>query len=165
MKNIFFISDTDFKAPLSQSIAKEYNALIKTILSAHTYSKAMQDSIAYQIGWGTLLISWYQAGIEHKTIVMPGAGFSTWDYKGLAEHFYQKYAAPRDTQLTQFHGIVSRIIHVAEKEHATGNLTKVGVWDWCTLKSGKLWPLQKWIQVNTVAPYKRARAQIKKALN
>lgn len=165
MKNTFFVPDTNFKAPLSRSLAKEYNALIKIILSAPNHSRAIQDIISYQIGWGTLLLSWYQAGIQHKTIQMPGAGFSTWDYTGLAEHFYRKYAAPLDIQLTQFHKLVTQIIDMTEKEHVQGNLNKIGVWDWCTLKSGKKWPLQKWIQVNTVAPYKRARTHIKKSLN
>lgn len=162
--NKLLISDTNLKAPLSLSIQKEYNALIETILSAHKITKNIQDHISYQIGWGTLLLSWYQAGIENKNIQMPGAGFSTWDYNGLAKHFYKEYAGKLDNQLKQFHQTVSKIIAISEKEYASGNLSKLGVWEWCTLKSGKQWPLEKWIQVNTVAPYKRARTEIKKKL-
>lgn len=162
MKNSFLITDSTLKAPLSQSIQKEYNALIETILSAQSPTKEIQDLISYQIGWGILLLSWYQAGVDNKTIQMPGAGFNTWDYKGLAEHFYQEYEAPLAKQLKQFYQIASQIINIVEKEYANGNLRKLGVWKWCTLKSGKQWPLQKWIQVNTVAPYKRARLLINK---
>lgn len=162
MKNRFLLSDTHLNAPLSQSIKKEYNALIETILSAHKITEAIHNLISYQIGWGTLLLSWYQAGVENRKMQMPGAGFSTWDYNGLAEHFYKEYAGQLDTQLKQFHTIVSAIIVMTEKEYYTGNLSKLGVWNWCTLKSGKQWPLEKWIQVNTVAPYKRARTEIRK---
>lgn len=162
MKKNFLLFDSTLKAPLSKSITKEYNALIETILLAHTRSKEIQNIVSYQIGWGTLLIEWYQAGIEKRTIQMPGAGFSTWDYKGLAEHFYKEYAGSLETQLKQFHQIVAKIIAITEKEYASGNLSKLGIWEWCTLKSGKQWPLEKWIQVNTVAPYKRARVEIRK---
>ena len=158
------IVNANLQAPLSQSIAKEYNALIETILLAHSRKKEVQDLISYQIGWGTLLLSWYQAGIENKTIQMPGAGFSTWDYNGLAEHFHTEYAADLDAQLKQFHKVVTQIIKMTEKEYASGNLSKLGVWNWCTLKSGKQWPLEKWIQVNTVAPYKKARTEIRRTL-
>lgn len=162
MKNTYLISDSDLNAALSQSIKKEYNALIETILSAPQITKTIHDLIAYQIGWGTLLLSWYQAGLKKKKIQMPGAGFSVWDYNGLAEHFYKEYAGQLDAQLKQFHTIVTAIIAVTEKEYLTRNLSKHGIWDWCTLKSGKQWPLEKWIQVNTVAPYKRARIEVKK---
>jgi hypothetical protein len=50
-----------------------------------------------------------------------------------------------------------------EKEHHSGNLQRIGIWPWCTLKSGKDWPLYKWVQVNSVAPYKRAISLIKKS--
>jgi hypothetical protein len=68
----------------------------------------------------------------------------------------------RTTALKAFEGVVAEIIALVETEYATGNLEKEGVWGWCTLKSGKHWPLSKWVQVNTVAPYKRARVMIRK---
>jgi hypothetical protein len=95
---------------------------------------------------------------------MPGAGFTTWDYAGLAEHFYKTYQySDRITALEVFENIVAEIIALVEAEYTTGDLEKNGVWEWCTLKSGKQWPLSKWIQVNTVAPYKRARVMIRKS--
>ena len=52
--------------------------------------------------------------------------------------------------------IVIEIVQIVEQESVSGNLDKLGVWKWCNLKSGKQWPLRKWIRVNTIAPYKRA---------
>ena len=94
---------------------------------------------------------------------MPGEGFLKWDYTGLAHRFYEKYLYDATTeQMSVFQETVSRILAIAEQEQETGNLDRTGVWSWCTLPSGKHWPLSKWIQVNTVSPYKRAAALIKK---
>jgi hypothetical protein len=90
-------------------------------------------------------------------IIMPGEGFSKWDYVGLAHHFYQKYAYDScHEQENVFLDMVKRIIEITEYEYKAHNLDKLNAWSWCTLPSGKQWPLAKWIQVNTVSPYKRS---------
>ncbi len=95
---------------------------------------------------------------------MPGEGFTTWDYSAIAQHFYQKYSQGRPADIKQkFDDVVQKIITIIEKELALDRLDKAGIWSWCTLKSGKEWPLSKWIIVNTVAPYKRARNFLKKS--
>ena len=92
-----------FKAPLSNEIQIQYNNLIAMVLNADIKSRNLKsidgtggkvsivDIISYQIGWGLLLIGWYEAGIQGKIPEMPGEGFATWDYIGLAQHFYAKY--------------------------------------------------------------------------
>ena len=126
---------------------------------------SVADLVAYQIGWDKLLIDWYEAGLEGKMPLMPGEGFARWDYVGLAKHFYAKYAYDSGPeQLKKLHNVVLLIIEIVEKEYKSGNLDKMGVWLWCTLRSGKQWPLSKWIMVNTVAPYKRAVSLVKKFL-
>lgn len=118
---------------------------------------SIADIIAYQIGWATLLIGWYEAGSEGRKPRMPSEEFTTWDYAGLAQHFYTKYRYDNaDTQLQGFYTRVRRIITIVETEYRNNNLDALNVWNWCTLPSGKHWPLSKWITVNTVAPYKRA---------
>lgn len=122
------------------------------------------DLIAYQIGWGKRIICWYERGIKGEVPEMPGEGFSKWNYTAIAKHFYQKYQyGSLEKQLTVFEEGVSRILEIIQTEQETGNLDRVGVWNWCTLSSGKKWPLSKWIRVNTAAPYKRAAQLIKKA--
>jgi hypothetical protein len=126
---------------------------------------SVSDLVAYQIGWGTLLIGWYEAGKQGKMPEMPGEGFATWDYSGLASHFYKKYSYDGGVkQDAEFEKVVQRLIAVADVEHQHGNLERTGVWEWCRLKSGKEWPLSKWMQINTVAPYKRAAVLIRKFL-
>ena len=165
------------KAPLSKNILKEYNKLISIVSEVDCNDRlkpciegtgglvSVADLIAYQIGWGTLLLSWYEAGLKGKMPDMPGEGFATWDYVGLAHHFYKKYHYDGYRKQEQaFHNIVMRILDMVEHEHQTRNLEAEGVWDWCTLKSGKRWPLSKWVQVNTAAPYKKAASLIKKII-
>lgn len=176
MQNSYLIT-TQFKAPLSQAIQKEYNKLLEAVASVPIKQRAVKavegtggkvsiaDLIAYQIGWGQLLLSWYKAGLKGVMPAMPGEGFATWDYSGLASHFYDKYQYDSgDKQLQKFQAVVEQILALVEHEYKTGNLDKVGVWPWCTLASGKEWPLSKWVTVNTVAPYKRAAAFIRKLL-
>lgn len=166
-----------FKTPLSQEIQLEYNKLLKAALQVpEHYGSAksiegtagkisVNDIIAYQIGWAKALLGWYQAGIEGKKPQMPGFGFTKWDYAGLAQYFYAHFHYDDgDQQLEHFHQAVQQIISIVEKEYKSGNLDAIGVWQWCTLPSGKQWPLEKWIRVNTVAPYKRANELIRKFL-
>lgn len=160
---------------LSQSIHKEYNKFVGVIAAVPPQQRLLKvidgtggkvsvaDIIAYQIGWGNLLINWYTTGLTGKKPIMPGEGFTKWDYSGIAQHFYKKYHYDGYHQQEQeFHNVVTNIVNIVETEYQFGNLDKIGVWDWCTLASGKQWPLSKWITVNTVAPYKRATALIKK---
>lgn len=126
---------------------------------------SVSDLISYQIGWGKLLINWYEEGVKGKMPQMPGDGFITWDYKAIAKHFYKKYQLDSlQAQKKEFSQVIQHILNIVEKEANSGNLDLEGVWEWCTLASGKKWPLSKWIQVNTVAPYKRASAIIRQAL-
>lgn len=165
-----------YRAPLSNLIAQNYNQLMLLLSAIDCSERAVKqydwtdgmaclsDIVAYHIGWGKLLISWYDAGIRGSKIIMPGEGFSKWDYVGLAHHFYKKYAYDSyHEQENVFLCTVKRIIEITEDEYKAHNLDKLNVWSWCTLPSGKPWPLAKWIQVNTVSPYKRSICVIKKA--
>ena len=160
---------------LNQDIETSYAQLIKAIHSVPISKRQIQmiegtggkvslsDLIAYQIGWGKCLIRWYEDGIQGKQPQMPGDGFLKWEYVAIAHHFYRKYAYDgSDLQLKVFEETVAQILKIVQKEQETGNLHQPGVWSWCTLPSKKQWPLSKWIQVNTVSPYKRAAGLIKK---
>lgn len=164
-----------YKAPLAQSIQKEYNKLIDIVsqipsqqhmvksIEGTRDTMSVADIIAYHIGWGKLLLGWYEAGCKKKIPQMPGEGFTKWDYTALARHFYTKYHYDgADEQIKTLHTIVKKIIAIVEHEYSTGNLNKIGVWDWCTLQSGKKWPLSKWIIVNTASPYKKSYTSIRK---
>lgn len=154
---------------LIQEIQREKNNLVRLVTSFATpfwFLKeidgtggkvSISDLIAYQIGWGKCLIRWYETGLKGEMPDIPGDGFLKWDYNAIAKHFYQKYSYnSSEQQLRMFGEVVAKILEIAEREDQTRNLDRLGVWSWCTLASGKQWPLSKWIRVNTVAPYKRA---------
>lgn len=170
-----YLITTEFQSPLSKLIKKEYNALVTVVSALDLDSRntksidnmhekiSASDLIAYQIGWGTLLITWYESGLKNETPQMPGQGFTKWDYTGIARHFYKKYLFDGASEQSQvFHDVVTKILCFTEHEYKTENLDIIGVWHWCTLASGKQWPLSKWIKINTAAPYKRATGLIKK---
>ena len=166
------------KSPPTSPLVKELVSAFHSLLNALEHSTLKESTstpiatengflsltglLAYQIGWGKLLIRWYRNGVEGKNVVMPGEGFTTWDYKGLRKHFEAIYSFNYDVQVGLLQNIVAEVIEIAEFEHLSGNLDHLGVWQWCTLKSGKQWPLCKWIRVNTIAPHKNAAALIRK---
>jgi len=160
---------------LRQDLQLAYDRLIKRVdtvpiskrkgkvIEGTAGTVSVSDLIAYQIGWGKCLIRWYEAGVQGEAPEMPGDGFSKWDYLAIAKCFYEKYGYDGSNgQLAIFEEIVSQILKIIEKEEGTGNLDQEGIWSWCTLSSGKKWPLSKWIRVNTISPYKRAAQLIKK---
>jgi hypothetical protein len=177
MTSISLSIEGEYHAPLSKSIQKEYNKLINLVVKIPEKDRYaliidgtggikinVDDVIANQIGWGNLLLGWYEAGLQDRLPEMPGEGFTTWDYPALAQLFYKKYQyKDSNEQAKHFFRIVKQIIDIVEKEHNTKNLDKEGVWRWCQLSSGREWPLSKWITVNTVTPYKSAALAIKKA--
>jgi hypothetical protein len=159
---------------LARDILREYDRLVKLVSGlAHSdrVLKGMDgtgrkvcvaDLIAYQIGWGKCLIRWYEAGKRGEIPVMPLEGFPKWDYSAIALHFYQTYRLDGgDGQMKVFERVVLRILEIVDIEGQTGDLDRTGVWPWCSLASGKEWPLSKWIRVNTASPYKRAFLLIK----
>lgn len=126
---------------------------------------SIADILSYQIGWGHLLIKWYEHGVKNEQMTMPGDGFSKWNYNAIAKHFYQKYSCLTPEQLKkELVTVITRIIEIIEYEFSLGHLDKIAVWAWCQLPSGINWPLSKWIRVNTISPYKRATKIIKKSL-
>ena len=169
--------DKDYKTPLGEEIKKEFNKLFSLVSCVELPFRLVKrfegtggkvsiaDLVAYQIGWGKLLIGWYEAGLKGVVPQMPGEGFVKWDYVGLAQLFYEKYHFDGNKkQLQNFLRVVEKILIIVDYEFQTKNLDKEGVWDWCTLSSGKEWPLSKWVRVNTIAPYKKASRAIARSL-
>lgn len=161
---------------LIQDIQHEKDRLVKIIANTPVSKRTLKlidgtggkvsltDLIAYQIGWANCLIRWYEHGIRGEIPEMPGDGFSNWNYVAIAKHFYQKYQYDAShQQMKVFDQVVSQLLEIVKIEQQTNQLDQIGIWAWCTLNSGKQWPLSKWIRINTASPYKRAVQLIKKA--
>lgn len=116
------------------------------------------DLLAYQIGWGRLLVGWYESGVKGEMPELPAKGFK-WNQLGiLANHFYAQHATNTyDELLNQFDKVyheVHRLIKSASEKELYG----LEVYAW----TGHKWPLGRWINVNTSSPYKSALAKLRR---
>lgn len=116
------------------------------------------DVIAYQIGWGKLLLGWEENEKNGKTPEMPASGFK-WNQLGdLANTFYERKSKKSLDQLRkELKAVVQEIIgwidSLEEQDLFQRHQRK-----W----AGEKWPIVKWIQVNTIAPYRSARTKVRR---
>jgi hypothetical protein len=116
------------------------------------------DVVAYQIGWARLLLGWEATELKGNVPAMPAKGYKWNQLGGLAESFYEKDAEKSLRVLrNEFKRIVKRVTgwleSLSEKE-----LFSLHQRDW----AGNKWPIAKWVQVNTIAPYRSARTKVRR---
>ncbi len=137
---------------------------LETIPQELTREKSMDnnhspcDLVAYQIGWGRLLLSWEQREQQGLPTEMPAPGYK-WNQLGLlADSFYKAHASqPLEQLLANFQALVRELeAFIGNCSHNT--LFEIGQRHW----AGPRWPLVKWIQVNTIAPYNSARTRLRR---
>lgn len=115
------------------------------------------DIVAYQIGWGKLLLGWESAEQKGTKPAMPAPGYK-WNQLGsLATSFYAEYSNLPLSQLrSEYKNVVEQILNM---------IYNMSEEELCTLQkrqwAGDKWPVTKWIQVNTIAPYSSARRKIR----
>ncbi|MDQ0065438.1 ClbS/DfsB family four-helix bundle protein [Chryseobacterium lathyri] len=122
--------------------------------------KSPSQNISYQLGWTNLLLQWEadeKKGIEVQT---PAPGYKWNNLRGLYEAFYEKYEAlslhqQRELLKNQVNEIVEWIETL---DHETLFVPERRKWATTPAK----WPVWKWIHINTVAPFKNFRAQLRK---
>lgn len=113
------------------------------------------DIVAYQIGWGKLLLSWEQQEQQGKAADMPATGYK-WNQLGaLTQSFYVKES---DKSLRQLRDEFAQL-HVELSEWidalSATELFEPHQREW----TGDKWAMVKWIQINTIAPYHSARTK------
>ncbi len=155
------------KAELLHHLRHAYEALdaeFETVDPSHEREEGLEggisccDLIAYQIGWGTLLMGWETEEAEGRMPVMPSPKFK-WNQLGpLARSFYHQQSGKSLDQLRHdFADLVQAlgcwIDSLSEQELFVPHQRQ-----W----TGEKWAMVKWIQVNTIAPYRSARANIRR---
>ncbi len=154
------------KSELTETLKKEYLKLETELLSIpHHFSRektvqgavSVCEVVAYQIGWGELLIGWYEEGKKGKLPEMPNKNFK-WNQLGdLAKHFYETYQNHSYQELlVEFEEVVAKIENIIS-ENSNAQLYSIGIYNW----TGEKWPLGRWININTSSPYKSARTKIR----
>lgn len=122
--------------------------------------KTPSQNISYQIGWTHLLLQWEadeNKGIEVKT---PTPEYKWNNLKGLYQSFYNQYgsyslAEQRELLKKQVNEIIEWIEKLDDKVLFEPEQRK-----WATTPAK--WPVWKWIHINTVAPFKNFRTQLRK---
>ncbi len=132
----------------------EYDSQIK-----HLEGKVSPaDLIAYQIGWGECLLRWEATEKSGQQPDMPATGYKWNELGPLADSFYDAW---RETELAAMRAEFSRLLGRLREWIESldeSELFTVGTRQW----AGDKWPLAKWIQVNTIAPYISARTKIRR---
>ena len=155
------------KKELSDTLTLEFDRLMDELISIPknlTRKKELEgnisvsDCIAYQIGWGLLLVNWYECGKKNTMPDLPSKDYK-WNQLGdLAKHFYKTYESESfDSLLKKFRQTVEKIKKIIH-ENTNTQLYTIGVYNW----TGDKWPLGRYINVNTSSPYKSARSKIRK---
>ena len=115
------------------------------------------DRLAYQIGWGRCLLNWDQSERDGHEPAMPAEGFGWKDLGALAQSFYDEYDTRSIAWLRKtFRATVADVEAMIDRL-TDDELFQIGRRDW----AGDKWPVVKWIQVNTIAPYRSARTKVR----
>ncbi|MFP3831910.1 ClbS/DfsB family four-helix bundle protein [Chryseobacterium sp. SIMBA_028] len=122
--------------------------------------KTPSQNISYQIGWTHLLLQWEsdeKKGIEVKT---PTSEYKWNNLKGLYGSFYEQFGSySLHEQREMLHNQVNEIIEWIEKlDDKTLFVAEQRKWATTPAK----WPVWKWIHINTIAPFKNFRIQLRK---
>lgn len=122
--------------------------------------KTPSQNISYQLGWTHLLLQWESdesKGIEVKT---PTPEYKWNNLGGLYQSFYHEYGSyslqqQRELLQSKVDEIITWIENLDDETLFTPEQRK-----WATTPAQ--WPVWKWIHINTVAPFKNFRAQLRK---
>tara|TARA_R110002167_G_scaffold79017_1_gene218371 strand:+ start:213 stop:728 length:516 start_codon:yes stop_codon:yes gene_type:complete len=136
------------------SIPQEYSRICEIEGNVKNTCISICDTLAYLIGWGELVLKWYEGQSKNRPVDFPETGFK-WNQLGqLAQHFQYQY---RDTN---FADLLSKWIKVTSNILALiGNLDDQELY-------GKpwydKWTLGRMIQFNTSSPMKNVRIKVRR---
>ncbi len=116
------------------------------------------DVIAYQLGWGKLLMGWEKIELSGQLAEMPAPGFKWNQLSELAKLFYREHENRSLQDLRQeffdlYQSLMEWINTLSEKQ-----LFEPRQCQW----TGDKWARVKWIQINTIAPYQSARTKVRR---
>ncbi|MDN3693969.1 ClbS/DfsB family four-helix bundle protein [Chryseobacterium tructae] len=122
--------------------------------------KTPSQNISYQIGWTHLLLQWEadeKKGIEVRT---PTPEYKWNNLKGLYQSFYDQYGSYSllDQRALLQKQVNEIIAWIESLDHETLFVPEQRKW----ATTPAQWPVWKWIHINTVAPFKNFRTQLRK---
>jgi hypothetical protein len=122
--------------------------------------KTPSENLSYQLGWVNLLLSWEAHEQAGEIVTTPAPGYKWNDLGGLYQSFYEQYGSyTLDQQRAMLKEALENLYqwlnNLTEAE-----LFEAGQRNWATTKA--MWPVYKWVHINTVAPFTNFRTKIRK---
>ncbi|WP_348921478.1 ClbS/DfsB family four-helix bundle protein [Enterococcus rotai] len=122
--------------------------------------KTPSENLSYQLGWVNLILQWEKEEQAGKTVETPAPGYKWNNLGGLYQSFYEKYgqysiAEQRVMLSDSVNELCTWLESLSDAE-----LFEPGQRNWATTKA--MWPLYKWVHINTVAPFTNFRTKIRK---
>ncbi|MEI5990279.1 hypothetical protein A5881_001772 [Enterococcus termitis] len=122
--------------------------------------KTPSENLSYQLGWVNLILQWEQEEQAGKVVQTPAEGYKWNNLGGLYQSFYEKYgkyslAEQRVMLRNSVNEVCDWLETLSEKE-----VFEAGQREYATTKA--MWPLYKWVHINTVAPFTNFRTKIRK---
>jgi len=114
----------------------------------------VSDTLSYLIGWGRLVLKWYDKKSKNLEVDFPESGFKWNELGSLAQHFYLSYKQYSYSELLlEFENTINSILKLIsslDNDELYGS-------NWY-----KNYTLGRMIQLNTSAPMKNVRTKIRK---
>lgn len=122
--------------------------------------KTPSENLSYQLGWVNLLLQWEKDEQAGKIVETPATGYKWNNLGGLYQSFYEKYGS---YSLGKQRAMLREAVNELCDWVATLSdieLFEAGQRNWATTKA--MWPVYKWVHINTVAPFTNFRTKIRK---
>ena len=123
--------------------------------------KTPSQMIIYQLGWMNLIIAWENKEQQGQEVITPSPNYKWNNLGGLYEEFYREYEGySLEELIISFVETKDKIIELVDTYTDT-QLFEQGGRKWSSSTPSN-WAIEKWIHINTVAPFKSFRTKIRK---
>ncbi|GGC91083.1 ClbS/DfsB family four-helix bundle protein [Enterococcus wangshanyuanii] len=122
--------------------------------------KTPSENLSYQLGWVNLVLHWEKEEQAGKHVETPAPGYKWNNLGGLYQSFYETYGSY--TLVEQRQLLKKSVDELCAWLETLSNeeLFEPGQRSWATTKA--MWPIYKWVHINTVAPFTNFRTKIRK---
>lgn len=115
---------------------------------------SVSDTVAYLIGWGKLVLKWYNLKSQNQHVDFPETGYK-WNQLGLlAESFHEEYRDWKyDDLLVELESTVNEILLL---------ISSLSDYELYGVAWYEQWTLGRMIQFNTSSPMKNMRTKVRR---
>lgn len=122
--------------------------------------KTPSENLSYQLGWVNLILQWEKEEQAGKTVETPAPGYKWNNLGGLYQSFYEKYGQYSIAEQRVMLSESVNELYIWLESLSDEELFEPGQRNWATTKA--MWPVYKWVHINTVAPFTNFRTKIRK---